>query len=562
MTSLQEIARKYVLKNAFEYGTANVGAVVGKVIAEFPDAKNDMKTTMTCISNTIIEVSKLSKNQILNEMNRYEYIKKEEKQKTIELPNAKKGMVITRFPPEPSGYPHIGHAKAAFLDYEIAKQYDGQMILRFDDTNPEKESQEYVDAIKDGLSWLGIKWSIETYTSDNIQKIYEAAEKLIIIDKAYVCICSQEKLSAKRTHAKPCTCRSNSTVDNNARWKKMLSGKLKAVLLYKDDLNSNNTVMRDPALARVITKKHYRQKSKYIVWPSYDLAVVIMDHYEGITHPMRSKEYELRDALYYSLFDSLKWEKPTMIPFSRLSIKNAPISKRLLTPLVKEKKVCGCDDPRLPTLAGLKRRGILPEAIKNFVLSFGLSRVESEPTLEALLAENRKLIDPVAKRFFFVKNPVPMSVNNLEKQQIVVRTHPKQDLGNRKIDVDGNIYISESDATELKKNEELRLKDLCNIRIIKLSDGKMADAIRTDDKTVEKKIQWVPKKSIKCEILIPKDLLKDDGTFDQNSLEKAIGLCEPACANIREGEIIQFERFGFCRLDKKSAGRLTFIYTC
>ncbi|MBU0533134.1 glutamate--tRNA ligase [Candidatus Micrarchaeota archaeon] len=557
--SLDSIIKKYVLKNAHDYGKANPGAVVGKVIAEFPDAKKDMKATMAKITEEIKRVSKLSKEKIAEEMEQFEYQVKEEKEKTIELPNAEKGKVVTRFPPEPSGYPHIGHAKAAWLDYEAARLYDGKMILRFDDTNPEKESQEFVDAIKNGLQWLGINWAKESYTSDNMNDIYKAAEKLIREGKAYITTAKQEQLSDSRTTSKPLPERSLPPEVHLEKWKKMLGGKFKqgeALLLFKGDLDSLNTVMRDPALARILEKEHYRQGKKYHVWPGYDLAVVVMDYLEAITHSMRSKEYELRDELYYTLFDALEWKKPIMIPFSRLAIKNAPISKRLLTPLVKEKKVLGWDDPRLPTLAGLKRRGILPEAIKQFVLYFGLSRSESEPDWEVLLAFNRKLLDPEAPHYFFVSDPVELEVNGLAEKTIELNCHPKKDMGIRNLNVGSTLYISKSDADVLEKGEIFRLKDLCNVKLLK-KDKKLIGEI-AEDNMVPKKIQWVGEK-LKCEVLIPKDLLKE-GKYNEDSLGHVNGYCEPSCTTLEIGTVIQFERFGFCRLDNKKP--LKFVFSC
>lgn len=561
MSNLQKIITKHVLKNAFDYGKANPGAVMGKVISEFPDCKKDTKTTMASITSEIKRVSKLSKDQMAEEMKNFEYKVKEQKQKTIELPHAEKGKVVTRFPPEPSGYAHIGHAKAVCLNFEAAQAYDGYMILRFDDTNPEKESKQFVDAIRDGLTWLGIKWKKETYTSDNMDKIYAAAEKLIKDGNAYLSTASRDELSDSRTNSKPLPERASSPEENMKKWKSMLSGKYKkgeALLLFKGDLNSDNTVMRDPALARIMDSKHYRQKNKYIVWPGYDLAVVVMDHLEGITHPMRSKEYELRDELYYTLFDALGWKKPNMVPFSRLSIKNAPISKRLITPLVNEKKVSGWDDPRLPTLAGLKRRGLLPEAIKKFVLSFGLSKVESEPDWEVLLSENRKLLDQQADHYFFVADPVKLVVKGLEKQKLKLPLHPKKKNGFREFNITNTIYISKQDADSLEQDEVFRLKDLCNAKLVK--KGKTFEAEFAGDKIVPKKLQWVTKDFIDCKILILKDLL-DDGVYNSNSLTTIKGYCEHNCKKLKQGSIIQFERFGFCVLDSTKT-TITFIYAC
>ncbi len=561
---LEDAIRKHVLKNAYDYGKANADAVVGKVVAEFPGAKKDIKKTMKLINTVIDEVSTLSKEGMEEEMKKYEYAEKKEEKKELELPGAEYGKVVTRFPPEPSGYPHIGHAKAAWLDYAAAKAYGGKMILRFDDTNPEKESEEYVNAIKKGLKWLGIEWTKETYTSDNIEEIYLYIEKLIEKNKAYVCVCSQEEISRNRTDGRACMCRNILKEERMKRWQDMLDLKYKpgeAIVRYVGDMKSLNTVMLDPSLARIITAGHFRQGHRYKVWPSYDLAVVVMDALEGITHPMRSKEYELRNELYYALFDDLGFEKPTLVEFSRLAIKNAPVSKRLITPLVKEGKVSGWDDPRLPTLAGLRRRGILPEAIKNFVLSLGLSKSESEPGWELLLAENRKLLDPISNHYFFVRNPAALVVKNLRKKA-KLKMHPKKEAGFREFEVTEKVYISADDARDLKEGEVFRLKDLCNVRLLKKYENELVGEL-VEDGMVPKKIQWVCDSwKTKCRILIPHDLLDENGLYDPKSLEIAEGYCERGCGNLSADEIIQFERVGFCRFDKKTDDGLQFVFSC
>ncbi len=562
MSELKEIIRKHVLKNAYDYGSANAGAVAGKVIAEFPDAKNDMKKTMKEIYQIISETSLLSKEQIEKEMSDHTYFVKKNKKKRLELESAKAGAVITRFPPEPSGYPHIGHAKAAFLNYEAARAYGGEFILRFDDTNPEKESSEYVDAFMDGLEWLGIRWDRLSYTSENLESIYEAVDFLIREHLAYVTTAKKQEISESRMNSKPLHEREDSPSENLKKWNAMLSEDFspgEALLLYKGDFCSNNTVMRDPALARIIDKQHYRQGSKYRVWPSYDLAVVYMDYKEGVTHAMRSKEYELRDELYYSLFDAFGWKRPIMTPFSRLAIKNAPISKRLLGPLVSEGKVHGWDDPRLPTIAGLRCRGILPEAIRNFVLSFGLSKVESEPDWEGLLSENRKLLDAKSPHYFFVQNPVELDIKGCDDMTVTLRLNPKEEMGQRKLHVTSRVYISDIDAKNLTEGELFRLKDLFNVRLISKEESKLLCEYAGDG-IVPKKFQWVPSDKLDCIIVKPGDLLRN-GEYNPVSLVEISGVCEKNCGNLNIGDIIQFERFGFCRLDRKSP-TLQFIFSC
>lgn len=556
---LDSVIRKHVLKNIHDYGKANPGSVIGKVIGEFPDAKNDVKSAMKKINEEIARASKLSKEQIEEEMKGFKYAVKEEKEKTITLPNAVEGKVVTRFPPEPSGYLHVGHAKAAWINFEGANSHGGYMVLRIDDTNPEKESQEYVDAAKESLKWLGINWEKETHTSDKMEEIYKAAEKLIEKNKAYVCTAKQEEIRESRTSGKPCADRKLPAEEHLKRWKDMLDGKYKpgeAVLLFKGDLKANNTTLRDPNLARIIETNHYRKHNQYRVWPGYDLAVVVMDNIEGITHSMRSKEYELRDELYRQICAALELKVPEIVGYSRLQIKNAPISKRLITPLVKEKKVSGWDDPRLPTLAGLRRRGILPEAIKQFVLYFGLSKTESEPDWEVLLAFNRKLLDPESPHYFFVPDPVALELEGMDKE-ITLKLHPKKDLGTRKLKAARTIYVPKSDAEKLKDGEIFRLKDLCNVELLKKGE-KLKGKIAPEEKHPQKKIQWVSDYA-ECTVIVPKDLLKD-GEYNPESLEEIRGYCEKSCTALGEGTMVQFERFGFCRLDKKDP--LTFIFSC
>jgi glutamyl-tRNA synthetase len=319
--------------------------------------------------------------------------------------------------------------------------------------------------------------------------------------------------------------------------------------------------MRDPTLFRILTAPHYRQGTKYRVWPTYDFQGAVMDSALGITEPIRSKEYELRDELYVFLLKKLNLRVPRMISISRLSIKNAPVSKRLLRPLVESGKLWGWDDPRLPTLAGLARRGILPQAIREFVLAFGISKVESEPDWEALLAENRKLLDPVSPHYFFVKDPIEVKVHGLEHQEIELRLHPKQDLGMRPVAVSGTLWIPKADADGLKAGETFRLKDLCNVMIEQIEPSGRIIGRHVPDSPVPKKIQWVAGDKLPCTVLIPRDLLDAGGDFNPGSLESAEGFCEGACTALRKGDIVQFERFGFCRLDSIEGGRRTFIFS-
>ena len=557
---LTDTIRKHALRNRKDFGSTNPKSIIGKVIADFPNAKKDMKLTMEEAAKICEEVNVLPEEELDKALSGYTFADKKKEEKRLILENAEEGKVVTRFPPEPSGYPHIGHAKAAFLDSECAKNYKGKMLLRFDDTNPEKEKPEYTDAIKEGLEWLGIKWSEEpTYTSDNLDKFYKYAGQLIDADKAYVCTCSGEEISNNRKIQQECGCRKLPIPKQKARWKKMLDGGYgagEAILRYKGDISSQNTAMRDPSLFRIILFAHYRQGEQFRVWPSYDLAAPIMDSLEGVTHAMRTKEYELRRPLYFAILKDLKLREPELIEFARLSIKNTKVGKRHITPLVQEGKVSGWDDPRLPTLKGLERRGILPEAIKNFVLSFGLTKAESEPGWGKLLTENRKLLDPIAPHYFFVPDPIKITVEGAPARTVKMKIHPgKEEF--REYSVKDTFYVPRKEIEGIKEGEVFRLKDLYNVRMIENMD-KIKVGYAGEEIVGGKKLQWV-NEPLLCEVWKSGDLFVG-GEYNPDSLIKEPGYCEKAILKLEPGTILQFERYGFCRLDSKEP--LRFIYSC
>ncbi|HQT44599.1 MAG TPA: glutamate--tRNA ligase [Candidatus Micrarchaeota archaeon] len=561
---LDSIILKHALKNAFDYGKASPGSIAGKVIGEAPDAKADMKSLMKKISEIAAKVNSYSKDGLAREMGNFKYEMKVEKEKTISLPDAVEGKVVTRFPPEPNGFPHIGHAKAAWLDYEAARIYNGKFIMRFDDTNPEKEKQEYADAILYWLKWLGIPTGAPIFASDFMPQIIGYADKLVESGDAYVCQCAPETTKQLRFEGKECPCRQNPVGKNAELWSQLKGGSLArgtASLRIKADMQSQNTAMRDPSIFRSVTAPHYRQGEKYKAWPLYDFQAPILDSLNGVTHAMRTKEYELRDELYYYIISKLKLQKPLLVEFSRLSIKNAPISKRALAPLIAENKVMGWDDPRLPTLAGLCRRGIKPEAIKSFVLSFGISKVESEPGWDALLNENRKIIEPVAKHFYFVPKPVLLVIKGAPKARVSMPMHPRdKELGTREIDVHEEFYVPGADAEKVAVGEMARLKGHCNFRVLSKSDSGIVAEYGGFDTLPPLKVQWAAKESaVKCDVLRPLDLFNGEA-FNPDSLETISGYVEGPAAGLAKTEPVQFERFGYCAFDGNDKGTARFIF--
>ena len=562
---LKEI-RKIALQNAFEHeGKTQDKIILAKILGTKPEFRTKVKEITGDISKVVSSVNQLSLEEQQKEIEEYfpEILipkeKIEEREGLPPLSNAEQGKVVTRFPPEPNGYPHIGHAKAAIINSEYAKMYGGKCILRMDDTNPEAERMEYHAAIKVGLDWLGVHFDKIKSTSDDMELLYDKGMELINSGKAYVCTCKRDDISKNRRERKNCKCSMGDTKQNVQGWEKMFE-KYKpgeAIVRFRGDMKADNAVMRDPVLFRIIEEKHYTLGEKYRVWPSYDFAVAIEDSNDGITHAFRSKEFELRKELIDSILDALNMRKPYQGFFSRLEFKGMPISKRIIKPLIEEGKVSWYDDPRLPTLEALRRRGIKPEAIKKFVLSLGLTKANTLAPFDALEAFNRKFVDSDSIRLFMVSKAKKLTVKKLPFSFVEIPNHPVKDMGKRKIEVDENIYISGEDADSIKENSTIRLLGLGNIIIKKTGDVFEGEFVGDGDSSNLLKIQWVSQKnSHQIKLLIPKELFIEE-EFNEDSLEELDVHTEPHYLQLKEGEEIQFVRFGYCRKDSQNQAIFT-----
>jgi glutamyl-tRNA synthetase len=560
----EKIIKATVLKNALEYkGKSKVDTVIAKVIASRPDLRSNLENLIPKITEIVQKINALplaDQKALLEQVSpRDSQEKKTTERSQAHLPpleGAEMGSVITRFPPEPSGYPHIGHAKAAIIDEEYARMYNGKLILRFDDTNPLNEKLEYYEAISEGLEWLGIKPDIVKNSSDDIRMLHEYGKKLIFAGGGYVCICDQNTIHDLRAKGLPCDCRKDSSLALD-RLKKMFDGSFEqndAVIRFKGDMSDQNTAMRDPTLFRIIEDEHPKLGNTTRVWPTYDFAAPIEDSLDGVTHAMRTKEYELRNALYFAILDRLGLRKPLMIEFSRLEFNGVPVSKRKIKPLIEKGIIKSWSDPRLPTLMGIKRRGFLPEAIRKFVLSLGLTLAETKPPVEALEAFNRKIIDSNCMRLFFVKDPIELQIQNAASKEITLKNHPNADLGTRKVLVSNSFYIAGEDAAKLDIDDEIRLMDLYNIKIIKIDSEQhkkvlIAATIGEAIKQGIPKIQWVAKNDIIAyNVMIARELYLGE-KYNANSLEICKGYAESFVSTLKPDTRIQFVRFGFCRVD-------------
>jgi glutamyl-tRNA synthetase len=551
MDKVKEVAWKYALQNAIRYeGKASAKAVTGKVIAALGASP---KEVIPVVNEVVREVNNLSIKKQISELERIapELLHKEKKEKVISLPPlpfAEKGKVVTRFPPEPNGYLHIGHAKAAIVDSEYARLYNGKFILRFDDTNPENAKLEFYDAQREDLHWLGIEWDEEYNTSDRISTHYKLAEQLIEKGHAYICECSPEAVKKGRFLSQECSCKNRTPGESLDLWKELLCSK-KAILRLHGDMQSANTAMRDPTLFRVIEEEHPLQGDKYRLWPTYDFAGAIEDSLSGVTHPFRTKEYELRDPVYFKILSLLNLRKPHLMEFSRLDIEGMPVSKRKIKPLIDKGYVSGYDDIRLPTLRGLRKRGIVPEAIKQFVLSQGISKAEATVDFGIAEAINRKIIDPKTKRYFFVPNPIKLIVENAPKKKALLRYHPSEDLGERVIETSSTFFIQKEDALNVKEGDIFRLKGLYNVRVIKKNKEIYGEYVGEELIPEMIKIQWTSEDYVEIMVFIPSALFVK-GKYNPESLREVKGYAEKSVA-LADKEIVQFERFGFVRLEKE-----------
>jgi glutamyl-tRNA synthetase len=543
--NIEEEIYRQALANAVEHsGKANAGAVLGKIVAEMPEVKPKIKEIKELVEKIVKEVNTWPEDKQKSELERLGPVVKPEKvQRTglPPLPNAVPGHVVTRFPPFPSGALHIGNMRAVITSYEYAKMYNGKFIVRIEDTDFTKFKKENIDLIKADLDAMNIKYDAFYFDSDHLDRYYELARKLIKEGKAYVCTCKAqgkektEKLAVKKA---ACSCRNRSIEENLKLFEKMFT-ELKegeAVLRLKTDVNDPNPALRDPALLRIREGVHPITGKENKVYPLYNYSCAIEDHDSGVTHVLRAAEHSTNTLIQKKVYEALGWKDfPTVINFGFIYVKEAKVHKRFIRDGLASGMFKGWDDPKLARyglVRALLRFGITPEAIRNFIISLGVNPQTIRFSWDMLFSENRKVIDKFAKRYFCVTDPVKIILDKLPTNAVSAKLHPSS-TETREIPVSNEIFIERSDFQE-NVGKEVRLMHFCNVI---LNRDRSAKVTGTELKDVPK-IHWVPAKhAIKRRMM----------TFDIS--EKEI-LCEPSVANIKPGEIVQFERVGFARLDE------------
>lgn len=564
VAEVEEVVRKHALKNAVLHdGRADLNAVVRKLLAERPEVKPRLRELIGLVRRVVEEVNRLS----LDEQRR---VLEERYPEALEAPRrAREGLpplpraegfdlVVTRFAPEPNGYLHLGHAKAAILSHEYARMYGGKFILRFEDTNPRVEKVEYYEAIREDLRELGVKWDEERLVSDDMEEMYRAAREIVARGLGYVCTCPLKLLRARRRRGEECECRSRGVDESLELLDRMLEGAFKegeAVVRLKTDMRSENLAFRDPVLLRVIDHPHPLKGDRYVVYPTYDFACVVEDHLMKVSHVLRSIEFEARVQVQEAIYAAMGWRPPVAIQFGRLSMEGAPLSKRRIAPLIREGVISGWDDPRLATIRGLRRRGVHPEAIRRLILDIGPSRANALITWELLSSYNRKVVDPIANRLFFVPRPRLMVVEGAPRVgRVELKLHPNHpERGVRVIELDERegelqVYVPGDEVGRLAEAGRFRLMGLFNVELVEV--GEELRARYAGDELIDPKIQWVPAgRGVRVKVYVPGRLFRGD-ELEPDSMRVEEGVGEEACRRLKPGEVVQFERYGFVRVDR------------
>ena len=540
-------ARKYALQNAILHGgKAEAKAVLGKLLAEDPSLRSRAREASAHVETVVAEVNRLDVESQRAELaslapDLLEKPKSEAGPKELaSLAGAVEGQVVLRLAPYPSGPLHIGNARAFVTNDAYAKKYRGKLLLVFDDTIGSEEKPilpEAYDQVKEGLDWAGVEYHDVLYKSDRIPLHYEWAERLLGTGEAYVCECDADTLRKNREAKRACVHRTQHADETIAMWKAMLSGEYgegEAVVRLKTDMAHPNPAFRDRVLFRIAEREHPRVGTRYRVWPLLEFSWAVDDHVLGVTHVLRGKDLVMEDLMETRIWDILGVDRrPHFVHFGILRFKDIELSKSRYRREIAAGRLAGIDDPRTWSLQSLRRRGIRPAALRNFVLSFGLSLTDIEVPAETLYAENRKIIDKDANRYFFVPEPLAIEIEGLPPvNSVKAPLHPDfPGRGEREIPVGPKVHLAREDFEKFR-GREVRLKDFCNVHL-----EKKARFLSLENRDIPR-IQWVTH-GVSTHLVLP------DGSESR-------GLSEPLVASLKADEVVQFERVGFARIDHVS----------
>lgn len=553
MNDLEEIVYKHALLNAAKHkGNANPGAVIGSIMSQKPELRSRAKEIGPIAGKIVAQVNNLSEEEFDAEMAKYHVEVKEKKQKKEtglqELQGSHENVVM-RFAPNPSGPLHIGHARSAVPNAEYVKRHDGKLILRIEDTDPKRVFEPAYELIPKDLEWLGIKPDEVYYQSDRFEIYYDYARQLIEKGAAYMCTCDGADFKELKDNCKPCPCRDNTVEENLRLWdefENMEAGD--AVLRVKTDINHKNPAIRDWVAMRIVDEPHPRLKDKYRIYPMMNFSVAVDDHLMGMSHVLRGKDHLANTEKQKYLFEHMGWELPEFIHYGRLKMEDVALSTSKALKGIEEGTYQGWDDPRLGTLKALARRGIDPRTLYELITEIGVKMSDSAISWKKIYGLNRTFIEPIANRYFFVENPVEVTIVGYDDGDVVIERplHADHlDRGNRLLPFNGSAYLAKDDIND----GIARLMDAVNVDIFGENISFHSTSFEDARSQKAKIIQWVPvDENVNVKIVM------DDASIKE-------GLGESALNDLEVGDIVQFERVGFARLDEITDDGLVFYFS-
>ena len=553
MNDLEMIIYKHALLNAAKHkGSANPGAVMGSIMSNEPELRSRAKEIGPMSGKIVAKVNALSPEEQASEMEKLgvEVQDKKPKAKEVglqELPGTHENIVL-RFAPNPSGPLHIGHSRAAVPNAEYVKRHNGKLILRIEDTDPKRVYEPAYEMIPEDLEWLGINADEVIYQSDRFEIYYDYARQLIEKGAAYMCTCDGATFKELKDNCKACPCRDNTVEENLELWEKFDSMQAgEAVLRVKTDINHKNPAIRDWVAMRLVDEEHPRLGNKYRIYPMMNFSVAVDDHLMGLTHVLRGKDHLANTEKQKYLYDAMDWDTPEYIHYGRLKMEDIALSTSKAMAGIEEGTYSGWDDPRLGTLRAIARRGIDPRTIYNLITEIGVKMADSAISWKKIYGLNRNFLEPIANRYFFCENPVEIDVENYEDGEVIIERPlhaDHMDRGNRLLPFNGTAYLAKSDI----KDGLFRLMDAVNVEIA--GDKVTYHSTSFEDARAVKAriIQWVP-----AEENVNVKIVMDDASVKE-------GLGEIALKDLDVGDVVQFERVGFARLDEIRDDELVFYY--
>ncbi len=555
---IEDTIRKLALQNAVNFkGKANPKAIAGKILGSHPELRGDVAGLNEIIGGIVADVNAMAPEAQRKELEESapELLVKEKKVRTYELPdleNAEKGKTVMRIAPGPSGPLHIGHTRVSVLNDEYTKRYGGKLILRFEDTNPEKIDPDAYDTIPEDLDWLGVKIDRSYIQSDRFELYYKVTKQLIEQGHAYVCTCDAEKWRSLKEQKTACPCRDLPVNEQLERYDKLMEGAPgfeDAIAVVKTDIAHPNPAIRDFVALRAVDTPHPRTGDKYRLYPMMNLSVAVDDHEMGMTHVIRGKDHLNNTLRQKYIFDYFGWKQPEYIHYGLVHIPDTVLKTSLIKESIRKGEYTGWDDVRTGTVRALARRGIRPEAIRRYWVESGIKSVDINFSWDGLYSMNRDIIDPISSRYFFVRDPVRYDIEGAQEikgKAPLLPDDPSKGFREYDLQPPFTVFITEKDSAEFAKDKKIRLKDLCNLDYSTPAKfaGNDVSGVRGGKM---KAVQWVSRSSVPCEVLMT------DGSVAKGLVENAL-LSE-------KSDTVQFERFGFVKVEEKSPEKIVCVYT-